>query len=94
MPVSIASYRNGQLNIPLMYFHRYVRLTPSLAIVMLYIMSAYKYAGHGPMWMKFGTQDQRCSNTWWATLLYVQNYVFPNSMVSDLFCLHLRHILI
>lgn len=29
------------------------------------------------MWMKLGTQDKRCSNTWWATLLYVQNYVYP-----------------
>lgn len=64
-----------------MYFHRYIRLTPSLAVVILYIMSWYKYAGEGPMWTKLGTQDQRCSHTWWATLLYLQNYLFPSSMV-------------
>lgn len=67
----------GRLNIPLMYFHRYIRLTPVVAVVILYIMSLYKYSGRGPMWFKIGTQDQRCSDTWWATLLYVQNYVFP-----------------
>uniref|UniRef100_A0A1A9UHY8 Nose resistant-to-fluoxetine protein N-terminal domain-containing protein n=1 Tax=Glossina austeni TaxID=7395 RepID=A0A1A9UHY8_GLOAU len=70
----------GKLNIPLMYFHRYIRLTPVVAVVILYIMSLYKYSGAGPMWMKLGTQDKRCEDTWWATLLYVQNYAFPNKI--------------
>lgn len=72
----------GKLNIPMMYFHRYIRLTPVLAVVVLYIMSLYKYSGAGPMWFKLGTQDTRCADTWWATLLYVQNYAFPYSIVS------------
>ncbi|KAI8126611.1 hypothetical protein FF38_01059 [Lucilia cuprina] len=67
----------GYLNIKMMYFHRYIRLTPVVAVVILYIMSLYKYSGAGPMWMKLGTQDKRCEDTWWATLLYVQNYAFP-----------------
>ncbi|KAH8385804.1 hypothetical protein KR093_011788 [Drosophila rubida] len=70
----------GKLNIPMMYFHRYIRLTPVVAVVVLYIMSLYKYSGAGPMWFKLGTQDQRCEDTWWATLLYVQNYAFPYSI--------------
>ncbi|XP_055841708.1 nose resistant to fluoxetine protein 6-like [Episyrphus balteatus] len=68
----------GRINIPLMYFHRYIRLTPVLAVLILYILSLYKYSGHGPMWMKIAYQDKRCSETWWATLLYVQNYMFPH----------------
>lgn len=72
----------GKLNIPMMYFHRYIRLTPVVAVVVLYIMSLYKYSGAGPMWFKLGTQDARCADTWWATLLYVQNYAFPYSIVS------------
>ncbi|XP_017487800.1 PREDICTED: nose resistant to fluoxetine protein 6, partial [Rhagoletis zephyria] len=70
----------GKLNIGMMYFHRYIRLTPVVAVVILYILSLCKYSGHGPMWMKIGTQDERCSDTWWATLLYVQNYVFPKKI--------------
>ncbi|XP_068159569.1 nose resistant to fluoxetine protein 6 [Drosophila tropicalis] len=70
----------GKLNIPMMYFHRYIRLTPVVAVVVLYIMSLYKYSGAGPMWFKLGTQDTRCADTWWATLLYVQNYAFPYSI--------------
>ncbi|KAH8416364.1 hypothetical protein KR222_000737 [Zaprionus bogoriensis] len=70
----------GKLNIPMMYFHRYIRLTPVVAVVVLYIMSLYKYSGAGPMWFKLGTQDARCADTWWATLLYVQNYAFPYSI--------------
>lgn len=75
----------GYLNIKMMYFHRYIRLTPVVAVVILYIMSLYKYSGAGPMWMKLGTQDKRCEDTWWATLLYVQNYAFPYKIVSFFF---------
>ncbi|ALC49280.1 CG3106 [Drosophila busckii] len=70
----------GKLNIPMMYFHRYIRLTPVVAVVVLYIMSLYRYSGEGPMWFRLGTQDQKCADTWWATLLYVQNYAFPYSI--------------
>ncbi|XP_061391658.1 nose resistant to fluoxetine protein 6 [Musca vetustissima] len=70
----------GKLDIKMMYFHRYIRLTPVVAVVVLYIMSLYKYSGAGPMWMKLGTQDKRCEESWWATLLYVQNYAFPYSI--------------
>ncbi|KAH8308550.1 hypothetical protein KR044_009133 [Drosophila immigrans] len=70
----------GKLNIPMMYFHRYIRLTPVVAVVVLYIMSLYKYSGAGPMWFKLGIQDQRCEKSWWATLIYVQNYAFPYSI--------------
>ncbi|KAH8361999.1 hypothetical protein KR200_002223 [Drosophila serrata] len=67
----------GKLNIPMMYFHRYIRLTPVVAVVVLYTLTLYKYSGAGPMWFKLGTQDQRCEENWWATLLYVQNYAVP-----------------
>ncbi|EDW27173.1 GL16613 [Drosophila persimilis] len=67
----------GKLNIPMMYFHRYIRLTPVVAVVVLYIMSLYKYSGEGPMWFKLGTQDKRCEDSWWATLVYIQNYAYP-----------------
>ncbi|XP_017156559.1 nose resistant to fluoxetine protein 6 [Drosophila miranda] len=67
----------GKLNIPMMYFHRYIRLTPVVAVVVLYIMSLYKYSGEGPMWFKLGTQDKRCEDSWWATLIYIQNYAYP-----------------
>lgn len=70
----------GKLNIVMMYVHRYIRLTPVVAVVVLYIMSLYKYSGNGPMWMKVGNQDEKCADTWWATLIYVQNYAFPYSI--------------
>ncbi|XP_055912884.1 nose resistant to fluoxetine protein 6-like [Eupeodes corollae] len=69
----------GKLNIPLMYFHRYIRLTPILAVLILYIMSLYRYSGQGPMWIKIATQDKKCSDTWWYTLLYIQNYATPHN---------------
>lgn len=73
-------FRNGKINIPLMYFHRVLRLTPALAATTLFYATLLRYTGSGPIWsvMAFGYE---CDKTWWATLLYVQNYVYGSELV-------------
>ncbi|KAG4075102.1 hypothetical protein HA402_013497 [Bradysia odoriphaga] len=72
---------NGKLNIFLSYFHRYIRLTPPLAALVLLSSSLIRQVGSGPLWKIFiGAADKPCQNYWWSTLLYVQNYVNPNNM--------------
>ncbi|XP_055842471.1 nose resistant to fluoxetine protein 6-like [Episyrphus balteatus] len=61
----------GKLNIGLMYLHRYIRLTPALAAVVLFYVTINKYIGSGPL----RTPSKDCDESWWLTLLYVQNYV-------------------
>ncbi|XP_055643556.1 nose resistant to fluoxetine protein 6-like [Toxorhynchites rutilus septentrionalis] len=73
--------KNRYLNLPLMYFHRYLRLTPALAAVVLFTATLMKYIGSGPLWNSSMTmQEVACDNYWWSALLYVQNYVNPKKI--------------
>ncbi|KAH8304724.1 hypothetical protein KR044_007256, partial [Drosophila immigrans] len=76
--------QSGKLNVPLMYLHRIVRLTPVLAVAVLLFMTLFPRLDDGPLWQQFTSSSQLCSDTWWATLLYVQNYAAAGRMVSRL----------
>ncbi|XP_034652824.1 nose resistant to fluoxetine protein 6 [Drosophila subobscura] len=71
---------SGRLHVPLMYLHRVVRLTPVLALAVLLFMTLFPRLGSGPLWQQFTASSQLCSDTWWAALLYVQNYAAPGRM--------------
>ncbi|XP_032291038.1 nose resistant to fluoxetine protein 6 [Drosophila virilis] len=65
----------GRLNIPLMYLHRYLRLTPIVAVAILIYMKLLPYLGDGPMFNSIHFDDySRCERTWFWSLLYLQNY--------------------
>ncbi|XP_017075501.2 LOW QUALITY PROTEIN: nose resistant to fluoxetine protein 6 [Drosophila eugracilis] len=70
----------GRLHVPLMYLHRLVRLTPVLALAVLIFMTLFNRLDSGPLWQQFTGSSDLCSDTWWATLLYVQNYAAPGRM--------------
>lgn len=74
------------MNILLLYLHRYLRLTPLLAVLILFCMTLFPFIENGPMWPNtveyFGGQ---CERTWLSTLLYIQNYVNPEDMVRQCF---------
>lgn len=73
--------RKGNINVPLLYFHRYLRLTPLLGISFLFTMSLLRFLGNGPIWpslMDFFSGQ--CEKHWWTTLLYIQNYVNPDDI--------------
>jgi len=66
----------GRLPVGAMVFHRYARLTPSLAFVMMYFYKVQAYTGTGPFFP--GYQDsilRRCDKSWWSELLYIHNFV-------------------
>lgn len=65
----------------MLYFHRYIRLTPLLAFCILFSMSLLRFMGDGPIWAS--TVDflgKQCERNWWSVLLYVQNYVNPKDI--------------
>ena len=66
-----------------MYVHRILRLTPAFAAAILFSYTLAKYMGNGPMWNTFsGYASYGCDKYWWSALLYVQNYVNPDTVVS------------
>ncbi|CRK88311.1 CLUMA_CG002090, isoform A, partial [Clunio marinus] len=56
-----------------MILHRYIRYTPCVTALLLYVLSIWKFQFEGP----FSNDDSivACQNYWWSTLLHIQNYV-------------------
>lgn len=74
----ISLIRKGKINIPMLYLNRYLRLTPVFAVILLIVMSLYRFVGTGPLWPTiFNGMRKPCEDKWWLALLYVQNYVTP-----------------
>ncbi|XP_065155200.1 nose resistant to fluoxetine protein 6-like [Atheta coriaria] len=62
-------------NIFLYYLHRYLRLTPALAAVLVVHLTVLKHFGSGPYWPQLiATAYDSCEKYWWSLLLYIQNY--------------------
>ncbi|KAH8235373.1 hypothetical protein KR038_003215 [Drosophila bunnanda] len=69
----------GKLNVPFMYLHRYLRLTPILAMAIIVYMTILPRMGDGPLYGSVNFDDySQCEDTWFWTLLYVQNYATHN----------------
>ncbi|KAK5647502.1 hypothetical protein RI129_002394 [Pyrocoelia pectoralis] len=60
----------------LAFVHRYIRLTPCLALVLAFNTTWLYHIGSGPFWDKIvGDEYRNCRNNWWLNLLYINNYV-------------------
>ncbi|KAH8235402.1 hypothetical protein KR038_007021, partial [Drosophila bunnanda] len=73
----------GRINIPMMYLHRYLRLTPLLAIAILIYMKILPLMSSGPLRGSVAFDDySSCEDTWYLTLLYVQNVATNRLCIS------------
>ncbi|KAH8387903.1 hypothetical protein KR093_010286, partial [Drosophila rubida] len=71
----------GKLNVPMMYLHRYLRLTPMVALAICVYLSILPILGTGPLFKNFNEYNViDCEKNWFWTLLYVQNYVVPDNV--------------
>lgn len=71
--------RNWLRNIPLIYLHRYLRLTPVFAALILFTVGILPEFSSGPLWnTSLKLSVDMCNRYWWSALLYVQNYVNPD----------------
>ncbi|EDW83653.2 uncharacterized protein Dwil_GK13563 [Drosophila willistoni] len=72
----------GKINVLMMYLHRYLRLTPVVAVAILIYMKILPLLGGGPIFSSALPDDYSvCEKTWYWTLLYLQNYA------TDTLCL-------
>jgi peptidoglycan/LPS O-acetylase OafA/YrhL len=64
-----------------LYLHRYLRITPVLAVTIFCFMSLQRYFGDGP-YNKFMIElyHVSCEHYWYAALLHIQNFVNPNNI--------------
>lgn len=77
--------RNGKINFLILYMFRYIRLTPAyLAIIALYGTWLPKL-GSGPLWdRRMNLEQERCQSSWWLNLLYINNYIGNDNLVSSM----------
>ncbi|XP_063626392.1 nose resistant to fluoxetine protein 6-like [Cydia splendana] len=65
---------------------RWLRLTPTYALIMFTVMTLMRHLGDGPQWeLVVTSESDACHKHWWAHLLYIHNYLredmpcFPQS---------------
>ena len=63
----------GRFNPILYYLHRFIRLTPPLAMVVALVATLFRYMGNGPIWNRMEIQAEACQEEWWKTVFYVSN---------------------
>ncbi|XP_030841026.1 nose resistant to fluoxetine protein 6 [Strongylocentrotus purpuratus] len=68
---------DGKLSWGWLYLHRYIRLTPPLAMVILIWMFFLPTMSHGPVSYRFDAKVDLCRAWWWTDLLYINNFVPP-----------------
>ena len=80
------SFMNGltkekKLNLPLHFIHRYLRLTPALAITLLFHATLFTRLVSGPLWKSISHRtEEECQKNWWKYLRFVNNW-FPMHQV-------------
>ncbi|XP_067000177.2 nose resistant to fluoxetine protein 6 [Anabrus simplex] len=68
--------KTNSFNVPLYYLHRYIRLTPAYAAIILFDATLFSHVSSGPVWSTTVLPvREACSEVWWSSLLYVHTYV-------------------
>eukprot|EP01137_Pigoraptor_chileana_P015629 Opistho-2@71817 len=70
--------RDGRVNWGMFYFHRYWRLIPCVAVVLLFYFKISYHMGSGPFWYLYQYEvDSKCPQYWWTHLLFIHNNFYP-----------------
>eukprot|EP00111_Clytia_hemisphaerica_P007343 TCONS_00021359-protein len=66
----------GKINIPMFYLHRFLRLTPTYAFVILLWVNVVPYCADSPVMVldPLKPERQKCFDYWWTNILYINNF--------------------
>ncbi|CAG2057371.1 unnamed protein product, partial [Timema podura] len=68
--------KNKRINLFSFFALRYIRLTPAYAVVIAFYATLFVKIDSGPLWdARIGLERDRCVASWWANIIYVNNYV-------------------
>lgn len=72
-------FRN-KINLPKLYFRRYLRITVPLAACIIFTLGFAMQVSDGPLYKSvIGFHSGLCEKWWWTTLLYVGNHINPGA---------------
>lgn len=75
--------KRRRLNISNVFLYRWMRITPVYMVVVGFYATLLKRLGDGPIWDERVLREvERCQQNWWANLLYINNYVNVQGLVS------------
>lgn len=78
------NYFSGHRNVLRLYLHRYLRITPVLAVLILLSVSILRHYPSEPLQdLKYEMFSESCEKYFWSALLHVQNYVNPENLVRN-----------
>ncbi|XP_063957538.1 nose resistant to fluoxetine protein 6-like [Lytechinus pictus] len=69
----------GRVNWLIAIVHRYLRITPAMAVMILLYTFVYPYLGEGPFWHLRVQDTLACYDWWWTNFLYINNFVPSNT---------------
>jgi len=64
---------NGRINFPLLYLHRYLRITGFYAFLIFFLSTVWRHLAIGPNQFLEQAADE-CGKTPWVNLLYINNF--------------------
>ncbi|XP_075234644.1 nose resistant to fluoxetine protein 6-like isoform X2 [Lycorma delicatula] len=74
-----------RLNLLTFYFHRYIRLTPPLLVIILIVLMI-DHMCNGPQCHYLNLLYKKgCEKNWWATLTYINNIYDQHNMICVIF---------
>ncbi|XP_066592007.1 nose resistant to fluoxetine protein 6-like [Prorops nasuta] len=72
--------KRKSVNFLLLYICRYIRLTPAYLVVIGLYVTWLPRLDSGPLWSRMEIEKERCLNSWWTNILYINNYVDTNHL--------------
>ncbi|XP_055861675.1 uncharacterized protein LOC106068402 isoform X1 [Biomphalaria glabrata] len=67
-------------NMVLYYVHRFLRLTPMYALIILCYTGIAPYMESGPFVKVNSDRDVSCRKTWWRNIVYISNFISDDGM--------------
>ncbi|XP_075210578.1 nose resistant to fluoxetine protein 6-like [Lycorma delicatula] len=75
--------KEKSFNVVKFYLHRYIRLTPALAGLVLFYATLSDRLCDGPLCpLYYDTIKKPCVKNWWASLIYINNYYDSDNMCA------------
>lgn len=86
----ISRIKRGQdINILKEIFNRYLRLIPSIIILIIFVTFILPKLGRGPLWpMLIEYQSDLCKKTWFSSILMIQNLIG----IENICMMHTHHV--
>ncbi|XP_012279978.1 nose resistant to fluoxetine protein 6 [Orussus abietinus] len=72
--------RRKSINFVVVYLYRFLRLTPAYLVVVGLYVTWLNRLDAGPLWSRMITERERCRTSWWANILYINNYVSTDNI--------------